>query len=221
MTRCSPSGFFAVLALGTLLGIAMTLAGQVILSALAAAPMPPSATEVAISAEAAESAADKLRQIQQAYGDGNSVVGEFSEAEVNSYLYYELAARYPAGVAKVSVRLLPSRIMGTSEVDFDKARASRRTPGGMMDYLFWGVHTLSVEGGFSAVGGVGHFELESVSLDGVVLPRSLVDFLVDTYLKPRFPGLVLDSPFVMPYSIDRVQVRREFIEVESKLRANP
>ena len=84
----------------------------------------------------------------------------------------------------------------------------------MTDYLFWGVHTLSVEGSFSAIDGVGQFTLESVALDGFALPQTLVDLLIQTFLKPRFPDLALDSPFLLPYSIDRVQVMRERIVVE-------
>lgn len=198
-----------VLALGVLV-----LSGNIV-PAQSAAAASKSGSEGAVSAEAAESAAGKLQQILDVSRGAGALV-RFTEAEVNSYLFYELASRYPRGVSKINVRFTPGHLQGTCEVDFEKLRAARRSPGGMMDYLFFGVHTLAVEGGFSAVGGTGQFDLQTVELDGVPLPRMLVDFLIDTYLRPRFPTLALDSPFRMPYSIDRVQVGRASIEVEAK-----
>ncbi|MBI4478451.1 MAG: hypothetical protein HY651_00330 [Acidobacteria bacterium] len=210
----------AVRMLGVLLVVSFLLPGAGRLGTATALPPSRAAEAVAISAEAADSAGEKLRQIREPSTGRSSATIQFSEEEVNSYLYYELAQRDPAAVSKVSVRFLPGRLLGTCEVDFDKAKAARRVPAGMMNYLFWGVHTLSVEGGFSAVNGVGQFDLESVSLDGVPLPRTLVDFLMDAYLKPRFPGLDLGSPFPLPYSIDRVQVMRESAEVTTRPRVS-
>jgi hypothetical protein len=171
--------------------------------------------EGVVTVEAAESAAEKLRRIRAASDDGAAgSLTEFSETEVNSYLAYELGPRFPAGLTKVQVRFFPGRIHGTSEVDFDKAKAARPSPGGMTDYLFWGTHTLEAEGSFSAIDGVGHFDLESVALDGVRVPQPVVDLLIERFLKSRYPGLVLDAPFLLPYSIDRVQVMRESLLVE-------
>ena len=202
----------AVRTLGALLVVNLLLPGAGMLGTATALPPSRAAGGVAVSAEAAESAAEKFRQIREPSTVRSSAAIQFSEEEVNSYFDYELAPRYPGGVSKVSVRFLPGRLLGTAEVDFDKGKAARRMPGGMPDYLFWGVHTLSVEGGFSAVNGIGQFDLESVSLDGVPLPRTLVDFLMDAYLKPRYPGLDIDRPFPLPHSIDRVQVLRESLE---------
>jgi hypothetical protein len=64
------------------------------------------------------------------------------------------------------------------------------------------------------VDGVGHFDLESVSLDGVTLPQTMVDLLIETFLKPRYPRLALDAPFLLPNSVDRVQVMRGSIQVQ-------
>src|SRR3990170_2521102 len=131
----------AVRVLGTLLLIQLLFQGSESFYLLAAAPASSNEAEVAVSAEAAESAAEKLRQIREA--SSNSTAGSvtaFTEEEVNSYLVYVLASRYPGGVANVQVRFLPGRILGSSEVDFEKLKATRRTSGGMADYLFWGTH---------------------------------------------------------------------------------
>jgi len=171
----------------------------------------------ALSEAAARSGADKLRSIQEGSLARSSGAVRFSEEEANSYLEYELASEYPPGLNWVRVQFTPGRLQGTAEVDFDKAKqASRRPSNGMMDYLFFGVHTLAVEGGFSGVNGIGHFDLETVQLDGVVLPQSLVDYLIERFLAPRYPALAIDRPFPLPFSIDRVQVERGSITVAGR-----
>jgi hypothetical protein len=178
--------------------------------------VPPIASgAAAITVEASEAAAEKLRRIQEAAASGTvGFITEFSELEVNSYLAYELAPRYPSGVSEIQIQFQPSRILGTSVVDFDKAKAARSSPGRMTDYLFWGTHTIAAEGNFSGIDGVGHFDLESVAIDGVTVPQAMVDLLIETFLKPRYPGLALDAPFLLPDSVDRVQVMRGSIAVE-------
>jgi hypothetical protein len=181
--------------------------------------------QAVVSPAAAESAAAKLESIRNPDpGQPAPAVTRFSEEEVNSYLHYEMAPQYPPGLERISARLTPSHIQGSAEVDFDKAAAARRrgAPTGfppMMDYLLRGRHTLMVEGGFSAIDGVGRFDLERVTLDGVEIPRTLIDFLIDTYIRPRHPGFDPARPFLLPYSIDRVQVGRGSIEVEVKTAA--
>jgi hypothetical protein len=175
------------------------------------------AAEAALSPEAAASATEKLRQIQDGSLAQNSAPIRMSEAEANSYLLYELGPKYPAGLNSVEMRFTPGRLAGTAQVDFDKAKAaSRHRDNPLMDFLFWGTHTLGVEGGFSAISGVGHFDLEKVSLDGVTLPQPMVDYLIERFLKDRLPDLALDRPFPLPYSIDRVQVERGSILVAGR-----
>ena len=175
-----------------------------------------------VSADAANTAAQKLERIQSAEnGPPTPFLTDFSEQEVNSYLYYEMAPEYPAGLEKIVIRLAPGRLQGTAEVDFDKARAARRSGARssippMMEYLLRGRHTLAVEGTFSAIGGVGQFDLETVTLDGVAIPQSVVDVLIDSYIRPRHPNFDPERPFTLPYSIDRLQVLRGNVAVEVK-----
>jgi hypothetical protein len=106
------------------------------------------------------------------------------------------------------VQFTANRVRGTTVVDFDQAKLAHPPSNPMLGYLFWGVHTLEVEGYLSGAGGIGRFFLEKVSLDGVVLPQPLVNYLIENYLKKRFPTIDLDRPFRLPYSIDRLQVGR-------------
>ena len=159
-----------------------------------------------LSREAADAAAEKLQQVRDGSlsGDPPGQV-RISEAEANSYLHYRLAPQFPAGLSNVRLEFLPNRPQGSAEVDFDQLRkALRRTPNPLADFLLQGVHTLGVEGTFSSSDGIGKFHLETVILDGVVLPPAMVDFLIESYLKARYPNAVIDQPFTLPYSLEKI-----------------
>ena len=195
----------------------MMLAFCLLCSAEFPLPLRAASAPAALSEAAARSGADKLRSIQEGTLARDAAVVRISEEEANSYLEYELASEYPPGLNEVRLQFTPGHLQGTAEVDFDKAKQASRSPSnGLMDYLFFGVHTLTVEGGFSGINGIGHFDLETVSLDGVVLPQSLVDYLMERFLMPRYPALAIDRPFPLPFSIDRVQVERGGIIVAGR-----
>ena len=176
----------------------------------------------AVTAEAAASASRKLDGIlNPSISSSRSITTRFTEQEVNSYIHYDLASEYPPGISKVNLNFVPGSISGSADVDFDKLKSARSsgTGGGeglgMLSYLFRGVHTINCEGAFSAVNGLGRFSLGEVSIDGLVLPRPLVDFLVASYLKPRFPALNLDHPFRLPDSIDAAEVGQGSLQVKT------
>jgi hypothetical protein len=177
-----------------------------------------SAAGAEISAEAAASASRKLDGIlHDPPSSSQPKTTRFTEQEVNSYLRYDMASEYPAGLSKVTLSFVPGSISGSSDVDFDKLKSASSAAGqlGMLSYLLHGVHTITCQGAFSAANGVGRFDLGAVSIDGLAVPRALVDFLVDAYLKPRFPGLNLDQPFHLPDSIEAVQVEQGSLQVKA------
>ena len=48
--------------------------------------------------------------------------------------------------------------------------------------------------------------LTSVSISGVTLSGSGLQFLLNTFLIPRFPNAVIDRPFPLSDNIDRIEV---------------
>lgn len=161
-----------------------------------------------LSRNAAESAATKMRQIQEASLAGRSFgVVRIGEVEANSYLQYELAADFPPGVSKARLQLQPERPQASAEVDFDKLKAaSRNPPNPLVDYFVQGVHTIGVEGTLAGAGGTAEFHLETVTLDGITMPRFVVDYLIDHYVKTHYPGVAIDRPFQMGFSIDKLKI---------------
>jgi len=184
----------------SLLAITLAIAaGRAPVAAWAAAAPPE-----AVTPEAAESAARKFEQIAEAHDSGESFgTVRLSELEANSYLAYELADSIPAGVSDIALQFTPGRISGSSVMDFDKLKEGMRVPfHPVADFLLRGVHTVGVEGSTSGMQGIGQFQLERVLLDGVELPQMVVDYMIEQYLRPRYPSAAINQPFVLPFSVD-------------------
>jgi len=177
------------------------------LAAAASSNDPPSG----LSWEASEAAAQKLHRVSDgSLSRTTSRQVRIYEAEANSYLHYQIAPQFPAGLSNVRLQFQPDRLQGSAEVDFNQIRkSSRRSPNPFLDFLFQGVRMLEVEGDFHSSDGIGQFHLETVSLDGVTLPPVVVDFLIESYLKARFPNVAIDQPFPLPYSLEKVIVEEE------------
>ena len=107
---------------------------------IAAHPTSAAEPEPSLSREAAGSTAIKLRQIQEGSDSGHSFgLVRISETEANSYLHYEMAPDFPAGVSKPRLKFQPGRPQGFAEVDFDKIKeASKTPPNPLVDYFLRG-----------------------------------------------------------------------------------
>jgi len=169
------------------------------------------APEPAVSPEAAESAAEKIAQIQRETLAESAIPLIFTEEEANSYLSIIVAPNYPSGLSAIQLNFLDARLRGTADVDFDEAkRASGKPLPPMMEVMLFGEHTLAVEGPFRSLNGHGEFTMEAISLDGIPLPpfmvNFLVDFLLDRFIRPYFPGLYPNRSFALPFSMERIEI---------------
>jgi hypothetical protein len=171
-----------------------------------------------VSQEAARSASEKFDRIGEAHDSGQSFgTIQLTEMEANSYLAYELTEDIPAGISDVLLRFLPSRIGGSAVVDFDKLKEGMRTqPNPFVDFLLRGEHMLEVEGSASGVNGVGEFRLERVLIDGVEVPRMVVDYMIEQFLLPRYPSAAINRPFELPSSIDTFQAQTGSVTMTGK-----
>jgi hypothetical protein len=133
-----------------------------------------------------------------------------SEAELNSYLQYELGDRVPTGVKDPWVSILgDGRVSGRATVDLGQVGQSRKS-GGMLDPFSYltGSLPLVVNGVLRTKGGVGSFALESASLSGVPVPAWMLQEIVGYYSKsPTDPnGVSLDKPFALPSGIQEIEI---------------
>jgi hypothetical protein len=133
-----------------------------------------------------------------------------SETEVNSWFTYRAQEHIPSGVTQPKVTIIGNgRVMGLATVDLD-AVSRERSSGSTFDLwnLIGGKVPVAVTGVLETKGGRGRFELQSATLGGVPVPRSLLQELVAYYSRtPDHPeGVRLDTPFQLPARIQQIEV---------------
>ena len=134
-----------------------------------------------------------------------------SEREVNAYFKFQGKEHLPVGVLNPIVAIVDaSRLEARATVDLDAVRKSKERA--WSDPLSWVTGSLEVRaaGKLRALNGKGTFELESASLGGVPIPRTLLQELVTYYSKtPESPnGFNFDQPFNLPHQIRQVELQR-------------
>jgi hypothetical protein len=154
----------------------------------------------------------KLDRITKNVNGGKAATTSISEAEVNSYLRYELGDRIPAGVTEPWVSLLDNgRVSGRATVDLARVGQSRKSSGMLDPFNFLtGSLPLAVNGVLKTKGGVGSFALESASISGVPVPPWMLQEIVTYYSKsPATPnGVSIEKPFALPSGIREIQLAK-------------
>ena len=135
-----------------------------------------------------------------------------TEAELNSYLRYEMADRIPEGVKDPWVSILDeNRLSGRAVVDLNQVAKSKRT-GAMLDpwSLVGGMLPLTVNGLLRTKNGVATFGVESVSISGVPVPNWMLQEIVSYYSKSSAApqGVSIEQPFALPAGIREIQLAR-------------
>jgi hypothetical protein len=128
----------------------------------------------------------------------------FTEPEVNSYLASDNVS-LPAGVQSLKLEGGPGIITGTAQVDFDRIREGTLSSNPLLS-MFSGVHEVVVVAHAHGAGREGFVHVDSVSLDGVEVPRFVLQLFVEKFLQPKYPELGLDSRFALPDRLDTAKV---------------
>jgi hypothetical protein len=134
-----------------------------------------------------------------------------SEREVNAFLQFSQMLRLPPGVANPRVAIADGgRLEGHAIVDLDTIRKSKDR--GALDPLNYvsGAVEVAAVGTLKTANGQGTFDLQSATLSGVPIPKSILQELVTYYSRtPDEPnGIDIDKPFPLPASIRSVEIRQ-------------
>jgi hypothetical protein len=132
-----------------------------------------------------------------------------TEPEVNGYLRYRGKGVLPVGVVEPYVFALgEGRLSGVATVDLDAVRLSK--PRGILDpaQLLRGRVPVSATGVLRSKDGEFRFELESATVAGLEVPKSLLQELVSYYTKSASnpDGYSLDAPFALSGGIRAITV---------------
>lgn len=140
---------------------------------------------------------------------GNPLRTIVTEPEINAYLRYRGADVLPVGVVDPYVFVLGSgRLSGVATVDLDAVRLSK--PRGMLDpaQLLRGRVPVAATGLLRSKDGEFRFDLESATVAGLEVPKSVLQELVSYYTKsPSNPsGYDLDAPFSLAGGIRAIAI---------------
>ena len=135
-----------------------------------------------------------------------------TDAEVNSYLAFNIKDKIPRGLANPEIRMGgDGQLAGRVFVDMDEFKRGRSS-GSIMDPLSYisGQVPLTARGVLRARDGKGQFQLISAEIHGVPLPKPIVQELVGFFSRtPETPnGIDLDAPFNLPAKIREVLVNQ-------------
>jgi hypothetical protein len=100
-------------------------------------------------------------------------------------------------------------------VDFDQLKAGRGSVNPMLS-IFSGVHDIQVDAHAYGRNGRGFVQVDTVALDGVEIPRFVLQLFVQKYLQPKYPEVGLDSQFALPDRVDTAVVGQHKLAVVQK-----
>ena len=171
------------------------------------------------SSKSSASVSSMERKLQHVQSNGalahpDQTPTEFTEQEVNAYVASG-AIKLPAGVQSVNFQGQPQVVIATTRVDFDELKAGRRSSNPLLS-MFSGIHDVVVSAHVRGAGGQGYVNVDSVSLDGVEIPRFALQMFVEKYLQPKYPSIGLDSQFTLPARVDTATVGLRKLTITQK-----
>ena len=158
----------------------------------------------------------KLRHIESNGQSGrpDQTPTVITEQEANAYLASDDVI-LPDGVRSVKLVAQPGVITGTAEIDFDRIREGSHSSNPLLG-IFTGVHEVIVVAHAHGAARQGYVHVDSVSLDGVEVPRFVLQLFVEKYLQPKYPELGIDSRFPLPDRVDTATVGEHKLTVLQK-----
>jgi len=187
------------------------IAAVVLLVAVGAAMISRSFSQQAASAgfepskASAESLRNKIDAVQRASADAGErrrEQVEVSEAELESYVLVFLRKEMPVQLDSMDVQLTTGAVAGDAQITFN----SSPTGNPMIDALAGGTHNVFVKGKLAGANSEGRFELEEVRVDGIPVPKVLIETLFEKYVKPRYPEADMKAPFELPWGIQELTI---------------
>ena len=143
-------------------------------------------------------------------------VYRLSETDLNSYLTTKLEKADRKGLESISVRLKQGSFVTVVTVNMDQVQFKDQSlTASLLSVLLRGAHTLEVEGHLQVQEGIGKYQVQQASLDGIALPASVMAMVVSTLGRQQDPPFDLSEPFPMPYGISTVDVQPGQLTIET------
>ena len=169
----------------------------------------PSAAQVASRPPAADKILelyDKLRAFENHTPGARPVSFQLSEADLNQYLKYSLAAAPRPGLESIAIKLYPHNYVSTfAVVDFD---AVERWKPGAIPVLFRpmlkGKKSVWTDFRFQAQNRQGSFTVEKSHFQSVRLPAALVQKIIEVVAARQPEKYDASKPLPLPFGLNTV-----------------
>lgn len=185
-------------------------------SAQTTATRPPASATEAMYHAATQSADAKFHHIvvngASSHPDQTPTV--ITEREINAYLSSGKVP-LPKGVSQLRVSGANGAATANALVDFDKVTEGKRSSSPLMG-LFSGVHQVEVAFHGRGENGQGFVHIDSVSIDGIGIPRIALEYFVSHYITSKYPNLGLDSRFTLPDRINSASIGDHELSIVQK-----
>lgn len=134
--------------------------------------------------------------------------------EINGY-FAAGSLKLPDGVQDLRTELHAQQVIGTAHVDFDRIRAGKHDANPLLS-MFSGVHDVRAEAYADGEQGTAAVRIQSASLDGVNIPRFLLQMFIERYVQPKYPNIGLDTRFHLPSRIDQAIVSENKVVIAQR-----
>ena len=169
--------------------------------------------------------ADPIKEVERILGQlvDNSILEEvpkqtykLSETDLNGYLSFQIKKTKRKGLKNVSVSLKEGGFVTVVEMNMSQIQLKDKSlTASMLSVLLQGAHTLEVEGQLNVQEGIGKYQVQQASLDGIELPASMVEMVLSTLGRQQDPPFDPVEPFPMPYGISTVDVQLGRVTIET------
>ena len=185
------------------------------LFALAAAAQTPQLKPRTGASPEAEALQRKLDTIKRnAHPQHTPVTTALPESEINAW-FASSYAQLPQGVRTLHLVGQNGQVTANAKVDFDEITAGRAGSNPLLA-MFRGIHDVEVVATGRADDGQATVRVQSVALDGVVIPPMVLEFFVERFITPQHPSVGIDSHFTPGYHVDSARIGEHVLTVVQK-----
>ncbi len=129
------------------------------------------------------------------------------EPDLNAFMEREIRVQRPPAVERLAVSLRPGNVFVTRiRVDMDDVPVGDSSVGGFFKALMSGSQDLEVEGRLESANGVGTYQIEGASLNGIPIPSALVNAILRSMGSRLDPPFDPTAPFPFGHGIQRVRI---------------
>lgn len=172
----------------------------------------------AVAALAAPSTADlaarKFDRIEAAKSPAGTRI-DLTAAEISAWAVTEARTYAPGAAREIRLQLGQGRATGSVLIDFLKLRqaATGEESNWLLQNLFSGERPVSVTARIVAHDRRARVDVESVEVSGVKIEGPTLDFLINNWLRPTFPDVMVNEWFDLGFRIDRFTVEPNGVAV--------